>query len=55
MHGGGYLKLGEIRVNLPTHQYKHVIQLVSDEGDKLNDVRGRSRVSSVLAESFVSI
>ena len=41
MHGRGYLKLGEIRVNLPNHKYKHVIQLVSDEGDKLNHVRGR--------------
>ena len=41
MHGRGYLKLCEIRVNLPNHEYKHVIQLVSDEGDKLNHVRGR--------------
>ena len=40
-HDEGYLRLGEIRINLPGHRYKHVVQLVSDQGEKLNHVRGR--------------
>ena len=40
-HDEGYLRLGEIRTNLPGHRYKHVVQLVSDQGEKLNHARGR--------------
>ena len=30
-----------MRINLPGYRYKHVVQLVSDQGEKLNHVRGR--------------
>ena len=40
-HDEGYLRLGAIRINLPGYRYKHVVRLVSDQGEKLNHVRGR--------------
>ena len=40
-HDEGYLRLGAIRINLHGYRYKHVVQLVSDQGEKLNHARGR--------------
>lgn len=40
-HDEGYLRLGEFRINPPGHRCKPVVQLVSDQGEKLDHARGR--------------
>ena len=47
-HDRGYLKLGEIRRNLPGHRkYRHVVRLISVQKDKLTHVRGRIKEQHV--------